>query len=171
MVLRQVGVSFFQHSYRKTDGQFNASYSTLCCQNLKLHAVHRCAQLFSYTTVGCSCTQLGHPRGSAFARDKKRLSTSQCCSVCPASTYSLAWERVSPSICSNDDIKLQLIDRVCPGVDPSSPTNFCKMFGVCNQTEMHEKSQQTASGRRFWGETCAGFLFVVPPDAHLLSVT
>lgn len=51
------GVSFFQHSYRKTDGQFNTSYSTLCCQNLKQLAVHRCAQLFSYTTVGRSCTQ------------------------------------------------------------------------------------------------------------------
>lgn len=57
MVLCQVGVSFFQHSYRKTDSQFNASYSTLCCQNLKQVAVHRCAQLFSYTTVGRSCIQ------------------------------------------------------------------------------------------------------------------
>lgn len=52
-----MGVSFFQHSYRKADGQFNASYSTLCCQNLKLLAVHQCAQLFSYTTHGRSCTQ------------------------------------------------------------------------------------------------------------------
>lgn len=57
MVLCQVGVSFFQHSYRKTDGQFSASYSILCCQNLKPLALHQCAQLFSYTTVGRSCTQ------------------------------------------------------------------------------------------------------------------
>lgn len=167
MVLCQVGVSFFQHSYRKTDGQFNASYSTLCCQNLKLLTVHRCAQLFSYTTHGRSCTQSDVITIVVL----HLLGTRKDCLHHSVAQYSLAWERVSPSICSNDDIKLQLIDRVCPGVDFSSPTNFCKMFSVCNQTEMHEESQQTASDKRFWGETRAGFLFVVPPDAHLLSVS
>lgn len=77
---------------------------------------------------------------------------SQLCCAC-----SLAWKRVSPSICSNDDIKLQLVDRVCPGVDLSSPTNFCKMFGVCHQSEMHEESQQTASDRQFWAWRALAF--------------
>lgn len=57
---------------------------------------------------------------------------------------SLAWKRVSPSICSNDDVKLQLVDRVCPGVDLGSPTDSCKIFGTCKWTDMREPSQPRA---------------------------
>lgn len=52
----------------------------------------------------------------------------------------LAWKRVSPSICSNDDVKLQLVDRVCPGVDLGSPTDSCEIFSTCNRTDMREAS-------------------------------
>lgn len=53
----------------------------------------------------------------------------------------LAWKRVSPPICSDDDVKLQLVDRVCPGVDLGSPADSCKTFGRCNWSDMCEASQ------------------------------
>lgn len=46
MVLCQVGVSSFQHSYRKTDSQFNASYSALRCQNLEACTPPMCTTVF-----------------------------------------------------------------------------------------------------------------------------
>lgn len=56
----------------------------------------------------------------------------------------LAWKRVSPPICSDDDVKLQLVDRVCPGVDLGSPADPCKTCGTCHGTAMRGASQRRA---------------------------
>lgn len=108
-----------------------------------------CTIAHSYGTLGRSCTQVRSSfcRGSVFARDKTGGGDDAHYSVTQPSqsaACSLAWERVSPSICSNDDVKLQLVDRVRPGVDLGSPTNSCKTFGTCNLTDMREASQLRA---------------------------
>lgn len=65
---------------------------------------------------------------------------------------SLAWKRVSPSVRSDDDVKLQLVDRVCPGVDLGSPTNPCKISGARIETDVlgasRPRAWQAALGRR-----------------------
>lgn len=56
---------------------------------------------------------------------------------------------------------------------PQPSNQFLKEQSICNQTEMHQKSQLLASDTKFSVDTCAGFYFYCQAllEAHLLSIS